>query len=520
MSRGPRKPRGMPEDLYEEATGYERNGHKTTHEIEDICAADVTTKPVEWLWPGRIPKGKLTMFDGDPDLGKSVVTMDIAARKSTGRDFPDGAPCEVGNVLIVNIEDGIDDTIVPRLKAHGADLGRVFIFSSVPDEMGGTRLLELPRDIVLLENKILARQAKLLIIDPVLTMLGGDANKDQDARKALAPIRDMAERTGTAVVVVRHLNKSIGLKAIQRGGGNMGLIGVARAGSFFAKHPEDDGLRVMAAHKSNLAQRPPSLSYRIVTSAVHDTARIEWAGISAHDADSLAAESASPYEKSVLDEAKEFLREELASGPVWAKQVFRDGRDAGIAEITLRRAKTALRVRSERQGTEGWAWRLPDESDHRPPDGGGGKGHETAYKDAAQDDQKPAHDQDDQDDHVDHLRNIRETVSENSPYLREDDHDDQHDQGDHGGRDDHVDHLGDDHVAPTRRGAASGATDPVAGYLSPLPQWLVKQLGKASEDPGVIRAASSTIAHQVFGDVNRWQEVVPYLEPYIGEEMR
>lgn len=377
---------------------YHRNGQAP--EIEDVCAATVTTKPVKWLWRGRIPKGKLTLFDGDPDLGKSVVTIDITARKSTGRSFPDGAPCEVGNVLIVNVEDGIDDTIVPRLKAHGADLERVFIFSSVPDERGGTRLLDLPGDIALLENKVLQRGVDLLIIDPVLTMLGGDANKDQDARKALAPIRDMAERTDTAVVAVRHLNKSVGLKAIQRGGGNMGLIGVARAGSFFAEHPDDDRLRVMAPHKSNLAQRPPSLSYRIVSSVLHNTARVEWAGTTDHDANSLAAGSVSPHEKTVLDDAREFLRDELGDGPVMAKQVFKDAREAGIAEITLRRAKTALHVKSERLSTEGWAWRLPaSEGDHD--------------------------DRDDQDEHVDHLR---QEEPENSPYLREGDQDD---QGDH-----------------------------------------------------------------------------------------
>src|SRR5215211_9308791 len=313
-------------------------------EIEDVCAASVEMKPVEWLWNRRIPKGKLTMFDGDPDLGKSVVTMDIAARVSTGRSFPDGAPCEAGNVLIVNVEDGVDDTIVPRLKAHGADLSRVFIFSSVPDGKGGTRLLDLPGDIPLLENKILHRKAALLIIDPVLTMLGGDANKDQDARKALTPLREMAEQTGCAVVCVRHLNKSVGLKAIQRGGGNMGLIGVARAGSFFAEHPDNDRLRVMAPHKSNLAEKPPSLSYRIVNSAVHDTARVEWTGVTDHDANSLASGPTSPAEKSKQDEAKEFLRDELGSGPMWAKQIFKDAHDAGISQGTLYIAKAQLRV--------------------------------------------------------------------------------------------------------------------------------------------------------------------------------
>jgi hypothetical protein len=388
--------------------------------IEDIRASEVTIKPVRWLWNKRIPLGKLTIFDGDPDLGKSVVTIDVSARVSTGRAFPDGAPSEAGNVLIVNVEDGVDDTIVPRLKAHGADLDRVYMFSSVPDGNGGTRLLELPQDIALLENKVMQRKARLLIIDPVLTMLGGDANKDQEARKAMAPIRDMAERTGVAVVAVRHLNKSVGLKAIQRGGGNMGLIGVARAGSFFAEHPDDDRLRVMAPHKSNLAEKPPSLSYQIVSSTIHNTARVEWRGTTDHDANSLAASNVNPHERSVLDDAKEFLLDELKDGPVWAKQVYKDARDAGHAEITIRRAKTALRIKSERCGTEGWAWRLPDEGDHRG--------------------RLEGDDHHDQDEHVDQVDHLQGGASGNSAYFREDDHGDQDDQGDHGSQDDHV-HL-------------------------------------------------------------------------------
>jgi putative DNA primase/helicase len=391
-------------------------------EISDVCAAYVETKPVEWLWRGRIPKGKLTMYDGDPGVGKSVVTMDIAARVSAGRTFPDGAPCETGNVLIVNVEDAIDDTIVPRLKAHGADLDRVFIFSTVPDGKGGTRLLNLPDDLLLLENKVIQREAVLLIIDPVMTMLGGDANKDQEARKALTPIRDMAERTGAAVVSVRHLNKSVGLKAIQRGGGNMGLIGVARAGSFFAEHPDDDSLRVMAPHKSNLAEKLPSLSYRIITSAVHDTARVEWTGVSSHDANSLAAGPGNPQEKSELDAAKEFLTDELGSGPLWAKQVFRDAREAGVTEKTLYRAKAALRVRSQKHGTEGWIWRLPDNG---PEDG-----------------QSNANDHVDHVGHVDHVQKTPVGRNVNQAYLWEDGQGGQHGQGgqveEHGHVPDHV----------------------------------------------------------------------------------
>jgi hypothetical protein len=182
----------------------------------------------------------------------------------------------------------------------------------------------------------------------------------------------------------------------------MGLIGVARAGSFFANHPEDDFLRVMAPHKSNLAEKPPTLAYRVVTAELHNTARIEWSGTAEYDADSLAASSATaPHEKSVLDDAIEFLRDELSDGPMWAKQIFKDAKDAGVSEITLRRAKTTLRVKSERQGVEGWAWSLPT-------------------KDVRDD-----HDHD----HLDHLRNGTGKTAENSPYVGEDDHGDQGDIG-------------------------------------------------------------------------------------------
>jgi hypothetical protein len=147
-----------------------------------------------------------------------------------------------------------------------------------------------------------------------------------------------------------------------------------------------------------------------VSSAVHNTARVEWKGVTDHDANSLAAGSVSPHERTALDDAKGFLREELADGPVMAKQVFKDARDAGHSDITVRRAKTELRVKSERQGTEGWAWRLPDdEGDHD--------------------------DRDDQDEHVDHLR---QEAPENSPYLREGDQGDQGDHANQGDQDDHV----------------------------------------------------------------------------------
>ncbi len=492
MSRARSRPRDMPEDMWERATG---NGSAPPPEIEDVCASSVETKPVEWLWEGRIPIGKLTMFDGDPDLGKSVVTMDIATRVSTGRPFPDGKPCEAGNVLIVNVEDGMDDTIVPRLKAHGANLERIFLFQGIPDGRGGTRLVEFPEDTALVERKVIQRKAALVILDPIMAMLGGDANKDQDARKALAPIRDMAERTGVAVVAVRHLNKSVGLKAIQRGGGNMGLIGVARAGAFFAPHPEDEGLRVMAAHKSNLAEKPPSLGYRIVSSPVHNTARVEWTGATEHDADSLANGPASPSEKSKLDEAKEFLRDELADGPMWAKLILRDARDAGVAQATLYSAKSALRVRSEKIGVEGWQWSLPPKEDDDPPSG--------------------PKDQNLRDLH--NLQNGRVSASPDSPYVSEDHEDDDDDEGYEGRRGKDRDH----HLRSPSRPPSSTpreGLEELDRLLADPPEWLAIQLTRCRANPGrLLKPTSATLAHEVYGTADRWREVIERVSLFVGE---
>jgi hypothetical protein len=374
-------------------------------------ASEVTTKRVEWLWERRIPKGKLTMLDGDPDVGKSVVTMDLAARVSTGRTWPDEAPCKAGNVLIANVEDAKDDTIVPRLKAAGADLSRIIIIDGMPDENGGTRLLDLPGDVPALKAAVTENEAVLLIIDPVLTMLGGDANKDQDARKALAPLRDMAEETGVATVAVRHLNKNVSLSAIQRGGGNMGLIGVARAGAFFAHHPEHDGLRVMAQHKSNLAEKPPSLQYKVVGWAIDpNIGRVEWCGITDHDANSLAGENLAPHEKSAKEDAMEFLRDLLKHGPVESKLVKARAREADVAEITLRRAKEALRIKPKKDGEGPWTWAIPP---------------------------KPAHGE--QHEQVEHLEQVRKIQFENSAYIKEDAQDAQDAQDAHTSKGEHLD---------------------------------------------------------------------------------
>ena len=431
--------------------------------IDTVLASSVKPEEVEWLWDKRIPFGKLAIFDGDPDQGKSVVTMDIASRVSTGRGFPGGATCEVGNVAIANVEDGIADTIVPRLTAHGSDLDRIEIIGGVPDGEGNKRVLDIPGDVPILERLVVRRKIKLLIVDPVLTMLGGDANKDQDARKALTPLRDMAERTGCAIIAVRHLNKSVGLKAIQRGGGNMGLIGVARAGAFFATDPEDEKRRIMAQHKSNLAEKAPSLLYRITGAevihegkAIQGVARIEWLGVSEYDANGLAAEGGSPHERSELDDAKKFLRDELSTGPMWAKQVFKDADDAGIAKGTLKRAKAVLKVRSDKIGVEGWMWKLPEiEGGHGQGEGDHEGDHEGDRENINETVESLAP--------LDHLQINKGITARNTKYKVEGD---QHAQGDHASEYEPLP-LEDDHVS---KGSKKPSSDVTPSVGEPTPE--------------------------------------------------
>lgn len=265
-------------------------------------------------------------------------------------------------VVILSAEDGLADTIVPRLKAAGADLEKIIALTECPDRTGeGTRPPVLPADLEALRKAIAQVDAKLVIIDPLMAFLSGDTNshRDQDIRRVLHQVAALAEETGAAVTVVRHLNKSNGGPALYRGGGSIGIIGAARSGLLVAVDPDDENRRVLASTKSNLGPRPESLSFH-PEAGEDDVVHIVWEGSCTHDANALLAVLVPGEERQAVDEARGFLLAELAEGPVGAKQVKKAAADAGISEASLRRAKTALKVKSEKEGMEGpWSWSLP-----------------------------------------------------------------------------------------------------------------------------------------------------------------
>jgi hypothetical protein len=204
-----------------------------------------------------------------------------------------------------------------------------------------------------------------------MAFLSGDvnSNRDQDVRWALTPLKRMAERTGAAVVLVRHLNKSQGGNPLYRGGGSIGIIGAACSGMVVGPHPDSEELRVLAGQKNNLSLPPRSLAYSIET-AENGSARISYKGFSEATAAQLLRVPEDEEEKSALTEAKEFLTSELSQTPVSAKAIKKSAKDADISERTLRRAKQVLGVRSEKESDGSWTWSLPSKE---------GEGGHTSY---------------------------------------------------------------------------------------------------------------------------------------------
>jgi AAA domain len=326
-----------------------------------VLVADVDRELVRWLWPGRIPLGKVTVLDGDPGTGKSTLTLTIAAKVTTGSPFPDGTRPERADVILLSAEDDIGDTIRPRLEAAGADLARCWVLPDVHPELPPDaspkakpeppRPPELPADLELLEKLVVSKAAALVVIDPIAAFPSGavDMHKDQDVRRALAPLAYMAARTGAAVVIVRHMNKGQG-SALYRGSGSIGIIGAARAGLLVAPDPDDEDRRILATSKANLGKKRESLAYRIVEDELYRVARLVWDGTSRHTAADLVRPQVDEDQAPALAEAMRVLKEILADGPQAAGNVKRVAKTAGVAERTLDRARWALGVVSRRKG--------------------------------------------------------------------------------------------------------------------------------------------------------------------------
>ena len=330
--------------------------------LRTLTADEVSLAPVEFLWPSRIPKGTLTIFDGDPGLGKTTVLLDIAARVTTGTPMPNAAnrgSRSAASVLYLSVEDGLSNTIVPRLKAAGADLSRVHLLFD-------TEIPTLPRSAEKILSLVIKNDIALIVFDPVVAFLGDGkaSNNDADVRQALAALQAICEPSGCAAVLLRHLNKQRGnTNALYRGGGSIAWVAAARAGLLVAKDPEDPELRVLAATKANLSRLAESLAYRLVPVEVPGAGtqvRVKWLGTSEHEAGDLLEERRQGRSEERV-ECGEWLKTRLANGVAVARPVLiEEASKRGWCESLLKRASGDVGVQTPRESKAqgGTLWSL------------------------------------------------------------------------------------------------------------------------------------------------------------------
>lgn len=335
--------------------------HRALGGVTLIPMGTVEPRMVEWLWPGRIPRGKLTIIDGHPGQGKSTLTMAIAACVSTGRPLPDSEKAEPANVLILSAEDGLDDTILPRLQAHRADVDRIVALDSVTQGNGDPdRHWTLPDDMEQLEYALRATQAKLVVIDPLMAFLSGatDSHRDQDIRRALHPLSRLAQQMDVAVVIVRHLTKGGDGLAMLRGQGSIGITGAARSVLLVGIDPNDETAhtRVLAVSKMNVGVPGASLAFHLDTDPELRASRVVWDGISYHTSETLLLQI-NPEELQEVARACDILKFTLGSRAMPVPDVLKATRLAGVEHKYLAKARRLLGVRD--LPGEPLFWELP-----------------------------------------------------------------------------------------------------------------------------------------------------------------
>lgn len=339
-----------------------QNGHRPRHAIV-VNMADVAPEAIAWLWPGRLAAGKLTLFAGDPGLGKSTVALDLCARISSGRAWPDGS---IGrppaDVVILSAEDGLGDTVRPRLDALEADVRRVHVLQAIA-EGGGVRGFSLARDLGALERVIVDTGAALVVIDPVSAYFGDDtdSHKDAEIRAVLAPLAALVERTSVALILIAHLNKDPARRAIYRVGGSIGLVAAVRLAYVVAEDPENEARRLVVPIKTNICAKPAPLAFGF------GDGRLAWERDPVEPVDVNRVLRDDGSDGGELRDADAFLRDVLADGELEVKDVVRAATGVGLSRATVYRAADRLRIVRRTIGQvphHRALWRLP--SSHVP----------------------------------------------------------------------------------------------------------------------------------------------------------
>lgn len=351
----------------------------SAHAIIYRNASDIVPKPITWLWPDHFACGKYSMIAGDPGLGKSQLTAYMAAIVTTGGRWPDGTTCDKqGRVLFLSAEDDPECTMVPRLKAAGADLSKVSIVEAVSIESNHQsekliRHFDLISDLAELDKMISSlNDIALIIIDPISAYFGEiNSHNNCDVRAVLMPISKLAEKHGIAIVCVSHLNKANAGNAVSRVSGSIAFTAASRATFAVVKDNVNPEKRLFIQVKNNLGNSQLGHVFIIEECQLENDikiSRIQWLNeqVTMTADEALSSLHSNSDEPDTLSEAKDFLLDLLKENPLAAKEIEKESKGAGFAWRTIERAKAALGIKSIKgKNGNGWDWHLAKSKDRQ-----------------------------------------------------------------------------------------------------------------------------------------------------------
>ena len=299
--------------------------------VKIIRMSDVELTPVEWLWKPYLPFGKLSVLQGNPGEGKTYFAMHLAAACTNGKLLPNMERMEPFNVIYQTAEDGLGDTVKPRLIEAGADLDRVLVIddSDVQLTLSDERI----------EKAIIENNARLVIIDPIQAYLGADVdmNRANEVRPIFMRLGQVAQRTGCAILLIGHLNKAAGMQSLQRGLGSIDIAAAVRSVMFIGKLKHDPTVRILTHEKSSLA--PPGVSLAF---SLGDEGGFRWVGEYDITADEMLS-GIEPQRETKTQQAKELICALLAGGKqVLSEDIDKAALERGIPGRTVRDAKREL----------------------------------------------------------------------------------------------------------------------------------------------------------------------------------
>ena len=299
--------------------------------VKIIRMSDVELTPVEWLWKPYLPFGKLSVLQGNPGEGKTYFAMHLAAACTNGKLLPNMERMEPFNVLYQTAEDGLGDTVKPRLIEAGADLDRVLVIddSEVQLTLSDERI----------EKAIIENNARLVIIDPIQAYLGADVdmNRANEVRPIFMRLGQVAQRTGCAILLIGHLNKAAGMQSLQRGLGSIDIAAAVRSVMFIGKLKHDPTMRILTHEKSSLAPPGASLAF-----SLGDEGGFRWVGEYDITADEMLS-GIEPQRETKTQQAKDLICTLLAGGKqVLSEDIDKAALERGIPGRTVRDAKREL----------------------------------------------------------------------------------------------------------------------------------------------------------------------------------